>query len=197
MASIDSSEMMRAVKNAQLFAMKKDGRPALSYARLTYVDDGLEIVATDSYALIKETVPCEVGKNEIGQRGLLPVHDLVAALAEMKVNKTMQLDIKDGEVTVIVGNVNQTFDVTRMVTYPNVENIIPTLSPGVREMHGPLGISGWQLVRVGKVVSSEGGASKGYNQQGSPVRWQAESEFKPMTFDIGSHIQVVVMPIRL
>ncbi len=126
-----------ALKQVIPAASSDDSRPILTGVLLSAEDDGLKLVATDSYRLAVRSMP-ETSVLAEGQKVLVPSR----ALAELA-----RVLPEDGEVTLLLGERDAVFEIagTRLVTrliegeFPNYQGLIPSGQANVLSVgRGPL-----------------------------------------------------------
>jgi hypothetical protein len=191
---VKPTDLVRVLDNVSLFLSPvKEARPAIQQTEITFSSEGLTFVATDSFALIRETLPVDVPESLRGRVCLLNLHDFRPVL---KVIKSAGLPVsiiplEDGKVT--LESAGMTFTSAYLGSFPAWQNIMPKDLDGIQKS-APVGIGVWQLARLGKI--------KRDNDQ-KPVdlrvaaRMQLTDPLKPLEFTIGSDIQVIVMPVRM
>lgn len=123
---IDGAVFSEALRQVVPAASRDDARPILTGVHLEPTDDGLRLVATDSYRLSLRDLPGE--KVLPGDRSVLVP---AKALAEV------QRLLETGEVSVVIGEREATFDLeraritTRLIEgeFPNYRQLLPSDYP--------------------------------------------------------------------
>jgi DNA polymerase-3 subunit beta len=127
--TLQSSEVAEALRQVVRAASTDDARAVLTGVLLAAEDDGLKMVATDSYRLAVRDLP-QSSMLASGQRVLVPGR----ALAELQ-----RILSTDAELTVRLGAREAVFEVgeTRLTTrliegeYPNYRNLLPSAYPNL------------------------------------------------------------------
>ncbi len=127
--TLTSSEVAEALRQVVRAASTDDARAVLTGVLIAAEDDGLKMVATDSYRLAVRDLP-RSSMLSSGQRVLVPGR----ALAELQ-----RVLSADDELTVRLGSREAVFEVgaTRLTTrliegeYPNYRNLLPSAYPNL------------------------------------------------------------------
>ncbi len=127
--TLKSSEVAEALRQVVRAASTDDARAVLTGVLIAAEDDGLKMVATDSYRLAVRDLP-RSSMLSSGQRVLVPGR----ALAELQ-----RILSADDELTVRLGSREAVFEVgaTRLTTrliegeYPNYRNLLPSAYPNL------------------------------------------------------------------
>jgi DNA polymerase-3 subunit beta len=135
--TIDAAAFNAALKQVTPAASSDDSRPILTGVLLSAEEDGLRLVATDSYRLAVRTMPGTSVLAE-GQKVLVPSRAL---------NELSRVLPDEGEVTLRLGDRDAAFEVegTKLVTrliegeFPNYQGLIPSGQSNVLSVgRGPL-----------------------------------------------------------
>jgi hypothetical protein len=200
MISIQSSELARVLRNGVLFAhSEKIPRPPIEQIRVEAEKDGLYLQSTDSYALIRERVPCFVGTDDVGKVGFIPTPDIRPMLAILKADKGPALiDIANSLVyntilTIKVALTGATFECHDTGAFPNTDQLVNGLAFGRIKESATLGLGLCQLARLGKVETAQWKT----NDHSVAARFEIIDQTRPVRVSIGPDIVVYVMPARL
>lgn len=195
--SLPAPELGRMLANVSLAAAKDDGRPALTCVRLSYDEGKLTATATDSYWLLRETLPVEYATGPAFV-ALLPVADLAPIV---KVAKSRAA--KAADAVIVFDGEQVTFKVDGLkawVTpfddqYPNVDAIIDGL--GGTET-ASVAFMCAHLAKVAKVVP---GSTAGQSPNGYPVRFMLDGPLRAIRAEWhagpGADLFAIVMPTRV
>lgn len=194
MISIQSSELARVLRNGVLFAhSEKIPRPAIEQIRVEAEKDGLYLQSTDSYALIRERVPCDVGTEDVGRLGFIPTADIRPMLAMLKADKGPALIDMADTLTIKVAFTGATFECRDTGAFPNVDQLVNGWTFGGIKASATLGLGLWQLARLGKVETARWKT----NDRTVAARFEIIDQTRPVRVSIGPDIVVYVMPFRL
>jgi hypothetical protein len=200
---LPAAELIRALKNAKLFAGATD-RPVIAQTQVTFTATGLQLVTTDSFALLIENVPCSVPAELVNIVRYLTVGDAGPLFAVLKAaGKHARAYLKVGNGLDAGGHVAATLEVGDGVTgfafaaagaYPEWERLFDRdklFAGGMVEMAGPLGLGLPQIKRIGSIVP-DGSVS-------TPAKFHNVDAggLKPVGVTIGEDIVIIQMPVRI
>jgi DNA polymerase III sliding clamp (beta) subunit (PCNA family) len=194
-AVVKNADLLRGLSNADLFRSRDETRPVLQSAELTFVDaETIRLVATDSYALIVETVPAEVPEEMVGQKRLVNLVDAKPMVVGLKANgkygaTMIELDQRVGITFEEIGS-GATYTHKVEGSFPNWEMLVPTEFRPAEEMFA-LGL--WQLARLGKVKV----ADTKVNDTTVCGKFYVAGSTKPVKVEIArGAVWCLVMPVR-
>lgn len=191
----DSTEFGRALNNALLYTCKpSENRPILTQVQFVVTPHTLTLVATDSYALYRETVTCDASGDEGSETAFDVDGVMLATIAKAasgnKSPARIVFDVDDSDITVTVGA--QTFQTRHGMIgeFPHWRQLIPADDKFGVDAFPVVGIAQWQLARLGKIKT--GGSAKG-----ATAHVKFVDELKPFIVTFGTTINVLLMPTRL
>ena len=191
LATIESTtDFARALKNAYLFTL--GGRdayrsPALSCVEISFLDGQVVIVATDSYALMTETINVESAK----PAEAVTIHrDQVKQIIDaLKGAHAASVTIKPDAVAsckIQGANGNSIFETLgTKVAFPDWRRIIDNGEPT-----GQDGVIGYAPKQVARLAKIDGGSVN------APLRFEFYGATKPMRVTVGKTV-AYQMPFRL
>ena len=172
--SLSATALSEALSQVVRAASTDDGRAVLTGVLLASDEDGLRMVATDSYRLAVRDLP-DTGVLATGQKVLIPAR----ALSELQrlMGDVAELDVRLGEreATFEAGGIRLS---TRLITgdFPNYRNLLPSSYPN--------------LLTVGKAALLEAiRRVKILAQDSTPVRLTLNSDMvviTAITLDVGN-----------
>ena len=126
--ALPAAGLVDALRQVTRAASSEDSRPILTGVLITADEDGLRLVATDSYRLAVRDLP-GVGLGELGKKVLVPsraLNELMRLLGSASGDVTLRLGAHDA--TFEVGGVTLT---TRLIEgeFPNYKTLIPSGYP--------------------------------------------------------------------
>jgi hypothetical protein len=189
---VSAEQLARVLSNGVLFASKDRARPILTNVRVDVTADDLRVEATDSYALIRESIPLAEG----GQPGTFYVDrdvatSIVKACRAQRVGEVSVWTI--GDVTMFEGRGWPITSSCYEMSWPNTEALWPTELAGLGAEAVGFGLQ--QMARLSKVTLPDGGSAK---DRGAVLRLTYNGALKPMVArsTLGD-LSVLVMPCRL
>lgn len=168
---VDGAILSDALRQVVPAASRDDARPILTGVQLEPTDEGLRLVATDSYRLSMRDLPGE--KMLAGDR---PV--LVPAKALSEVQRLLET----GEVSVVIGEREATFDLeaaritTRLIEgeFPNYRQLLPNDYPNRMTVEREPFIEAVRRVRL--VAQSRDGAPVRLSLSSSKIELTAQAQ---------------------
>ena len=193
-ADVSATALLSALKNAKLFAaLPKAYRTTIQQSEWTFTKNGIQIVTTDSFALLIEQVEATVPDEMVGQVRHAAVCDMAPLIATLKGrgrHGRAVLLVDDDSLSIGDGNgVNGTlYRFTSAGAFPTWAPLIPDglFEGGISAMDGPLGLGLSQLKRIGSIECDV-----------APARFYAIDALKVVGTEIGSTIRVLQMPVRI
>jgi DNA polymerase III sliding clamp (beta) subunit (PCNA family) len=188
---VDAQTFARAAANASLFASKDRVRPTLTHVLVTVKEEAMTLEATDSYALYRETVPCE--GDELNLQVLAT--DLATIVKACKASAgPLSIDHETGrEVTFGVGSASFTV-LAGDFDWPRTDSFFDQF---VQAEVGFVGLGSNILTRVAKVMPTDG--KRTGVATGEAVCFSFATALKPVevTWPANDAIRMVVIPVKI
>jgi hypothetical protein len=172
-----------------------EGRPALASAQFSNTADGIEVLATDSYALLQYTAK---GCYITGDTFTMPTTEpakILQALAKQHKRHVLHADITTTPETWTITTAGNTYTGPNTThEYPNVAAIIDNINPSnPAPTFEPWALAPFQLARLAKLAGTK-------NQETRPATLTAwHNPNKPITYTMQldhGPAAILVMPIR-
>lgn len=172
-----------------------DDRPQLTSARIEATDEGIQILATDSYALLRYTI---TGVEIIGAGFTIPTAEPAKILAAIAKQNKRTHAIAAISVTpdtwTIASNGNTYTGTNTGHEFPNVAPILETMNPSnPAPTIEPWSLAPFQIARLAKLAGTK-------NQETRPITLETwHSPLKPVTYRITldhGPASVLIMPMR-
>lgn len=192
-AVIDRSDLARALGNGIVSTSREKNPDTLAHLELTFTPETgeLQVVATDSYMLTRETITADL---EAGEPTTVLLHRedadrIVKALKSTKVVPIV-FELVDAEITV---KADDTFvgcrDRSEHVSFPNWQKIIAD-QPPAPEAVDMIALMGARLAGLSKLKSETRDTMIVFSFAGSPL--------KPARFRLEhSTLEGLVMPVQI